>query len=364
MNTFNIAVIPGDGIGPEVVTEAIRVLDTLSDLSHEFRFQYETFEWSCTYYLKHGKMMPQDGLELLKPFDAIFLGAIGFPTVPDHVSLWGLLLPIRREFDQYVNLRPTQLLPGVVGPLKRFQSGDIDFVIVRENTEGEYSNMGGRLRQGHLEEVVVQNSVFTRYGTERIMRYAFDLARTRRHKLVAATKSNGINFSMPFWDEVFHLVGRDYPDVIQELVHIDALAARCITDPDSLDVVVGTNLFGDILSDIGGAIQGGIGMAPAANLNPTKRYPSMFEPVHGSAPQLTGKKVANPIGQILTAKMMVDFLGLPQAGSIISQAVSRTLSSGIKTADLGGMATTSEVTDHIIQFIRQLWPQEMGVRSD
>ncbi len=355
MRTFNIAVIPGDGIGPEVVSEAVRVLDTAASLSQDFALNYEILDWNCTYYLQHGQMMPDNGLTILQNFDAIFLGAIGFPTVPDHVSLWGLLLPIRRTFDQYVNLRPGQLLPGVDGPLRRFHTGDLDFIIVRENTEGEYSNMGGRLREGTEHEVVIQNNVFTRYGTERIIRYAFELARTRRHKLTSATKSNGINFSMPFWDDIFHLVGKEYPDVTQELVHIDALAARFITDPDTLDVVVGSNLFGDILSDIGGAIQGGIGMAPAANINPTKQYPSMFEPVHGSAPTIVGKHLANPVGQILTAKMMVDFLGFPEIGSLISESVSATLSQEIKTPDLGGHATTDQVTNTVIQLMQQLW---------
>ncbi len=353
MQSLSIAVIPGDGIGPEVVSEALRVLDAVSQADGSLAFSYDSFDWGCEYYLENGVMMPEDGLEILRRYDAIFLGAVGFPTVPDHVSLWGLLLPIRRTFEQYVNLRPTQLLPGIDGPLKRYQAGDIDFVVVRENSEGEYSNMGGRLREGTDQEIVVQNAVFTRLGTERIIRYAFELAQSRRGRLVSATKSNGINYSMPFWDEVFHAVGAEYPNVQQELVHVDALAARFITSPDSLDVVVGSNLFGDILTDIGAAIQGSVGMAAAANLNPERQYPSMFEPVHGSAPTLVGQSIANPMGQILTAKMMVDFLGYRDAGKVMEQAVVDALKSGMKTPDLGGTSTTREVTDYIIGRIKR-----------
>lgn len=353
MQSLRIAVIPGDGIGPEVVSEALRVLDVVSQEDGSLAFFYDSFDWGCEYYLEHGVMMPEDGLEILRRYDAIFLGAVGFPTVPDHVSLWGLLLPIRRTFEQYVNLRPTQLLPGIDGPLKRYQAGDIDFVVVRENSEGEYSNMGGRLREGTAQEIVVQNAVFTRFGTERIIRYAFKLAQSRRGRLAGATKSNGINYSMPFWDEVFHAVGAEYPNVQQELVHVDALAARFITSPDSLDVVVGSNLFGDILTDIGAAIQGSIGMAAAANLNPERQYPSMFEPVHGSAPTLVGQNIANPMGQILTAKMMVDFLGYPDVGKMMEKAVVDALQSGVKTPDLGGTSTTREVTDYIIARIKR-----------
>lgn len=353
MQTYRLALIPGDGIGPEVVEQAVRVLDVVADGDGTFGVAYERFDWGCQYYLERGYMMPEDGLQQLRRFDAIVLGAVGFPTVPDHVSLWGLLLPIRRNFEQYVNLRPTKLLPGVEGPLKRYQPGDIDFVVVRENSEGEYSNMGGRLRAGTPDEVVIQNAVFTRLGVERIIRYAFNLARTRRHRLIGATKSNGINFTMPFWDEVFREVGQEYPDVEQELVHVDALAARFITQPDTLDVVVGSNLFADILTDIGAAIQGSIGMAAAANLNPERRFPSMFEPVHGSAPTLAGKGVANPIGQLLTIKMMLEFLDHAPAGQRIEDAIVRTLLSGIKTPDLGGSASTEEFTTTVIRHLRE-----------
>lgn len=348
MPTVRVALIPGDGIGPEVVGEAVRVLDEAARLEAGLRFEYTEFDWGCDYYLAHGAMMPEDGLAQLQAFDAIFLGAVGAPGVPDHVSLWGLLLPIRRGFDQYVNLRPTRLWPGVEGPLRRFRPGDIDFVVVRENSEGEYSNMGGRLRPHTSQEVVVQNAVFTRFGVERIVRYAFLLARTRRGRLTGATKSNGINFSMPFWDEVFNEVAEEFPDVERELVHVDALAARFITNPDRLDVVVGSNLFGDILTDIGAAVQGSIGMAAAANLNPERQFPSMFEPVHGSAPDIVGRGIANPVGQVLTAKMMVDFLGYPRVGQAIEDAVVATLEAGIKTPDIGGSAKTGEVVHAII----------------
>jgi len=354
MPTVRVAVIPGDGIGPEVVNEAVRVLGACARVEPELRLEYRYFDWGCDYYLAHRAMMPDDGLEQLRGFDAVFLGAVGAPSVPDHVSLWGLLLPIRRGFDQYVNLRPTRLWPGVEGPLRRFGPGDIDFVVVRENSEGEYSNMGGRLRPHTSQEVVVQNAVFTRFGVERIVRYAFQLAERRRSHVTGATKSNGINFSMPFWDEVFNEVGEEYPHIRRELVHVDALAARFITNPDRLDVVVGSNLFGDILTDIGAAISGSIGMGAAANLNPDRRFPSMFEPVHGSAPDIVGKGVANPVGQILTAKMMMDFLGYPRAGRAIEEAVTATLTAGIKTRDVGGTAKTYEVTDAIVGYIGAL----------
>ena len=348
MPTIQVAVIPGDGIGPEVVDEAVRVLDGAAALEPDLHFSYRWFDWGSDYYGLHGVMMPPDGLSELAHVDAIFLGAVGAPSVPDHVSLWGLLLPIRRGFDQYVNLRPTRLWPGVEGPLRRFGVGDIDFVVVRENSEGEYSNMGGRLRPDTPQEVVVQNAVFTRFGVERIVRYAYELARTRRGHVTGATKSNGINFTMPFWDQVFNEVGEEYPDVTRELVHVDALAARFITGPDRLDVVVGSNLFGDILTDIGAAIAGSIGMAAAANLNPERTNPSMFEPVHGSAPDIVGRGIANPVGQILTARMMVDFLGYPRVGRAIEAAVEATLAAGIKTPDIGGAASTAEVADAVL----------------
>jgi len=351
MPRVRVAVIPGDGVGNEVVPEALRVLDRAARLAPDLRFDYQTFEWGSDYYRIHGAMMPKDGLRQLEGFDAVFLGAVGSPSVPDHVSLWGLLLPIRQGFDQYVNLRPTKLWPGVEGPLRRFGPGDIDFVVVRENSEGEYSNMGGRLRPRTPHEVVVHNTVFTRLGVERILRYAFQLARTRHGRVTAATKSNGINFTMPFWDEVFEEVGSRYPDIERERVHVDALAARFITHPDRLDVVVASNLFGDILSDLGAALQGSIGMAAAANLNPERRFPSMFEPVHGSAPDIAGRGIANPVGQILTAAMMADFLGHARVARAIERAVAATLAAGIKTPDVGGRATTVEMAEAVIDHI-------------
>jgi tartrate dehydrogenase/decarboxylase/D-malate dehydrogenase len=351
LNYHALAVIPGDGIGIEVVSEGLRVLKRVATVSDRFRFEMREFEWSCQYYLQHGRMMPEDGLEILKSFDAIFLGAVGFPSVPDHVSLWGLLLPIRRGFDQYVNLRPVKILRGVESPLRQYQAGMVDFVVIRENTEGEYSNIGGRLRPGTADEIVIQNSVFTRMGTERVMRYAYEMARRSRQHLTAATKSNGINYTMPFWDEVFRDIGRDYPDVVQTLTHVDALASYFITRPDSFDVVVASNLFGDILTDIGGAIQGGLGLAAAANINPERRYPSMFEPVHGSAPDIAGKGIANPIAQLWTAKLMLDHLGYPEEGRWILEAIEATLGEHIKTPDLGGQATTDQFTDAVVKHL-------------
>lgn len=349
MNYHRLAVIPGDGIGAEVTAEAVRALAHLGRVTEQFRLDIEEFDWSCAYYLQHGRMMPEDGLTTLADFDAIMLGAVGFPTVPDHVSLWGLLLPIRRGFDQYVNLRPVKILSGVVSPLRQFEAGMIDFVVVRENTEGEYSNIGGSLREGTPDEIVVQNSVFTRRGTERVMRYAYKLAEAApRRRLTAATKSNGLKFSMPFWDTVFHEIGREYPGVQRELNHVDALASYFITRPDAFDVVVASNLFGDILTDIGGAIQGGLGLAASANINPERTYPSMFEPVHGSAPDIAGRGIANPTAQLWTAKLLLDHLGYSDAGALLLKAVETTLGRGIKTPDLGGAETTRSFADAVI----------------
>ncbi len=349
MNRHALAVIPGDGIGIEVVEQALRVLERVSEISGRMQFETEQFNWNCQYYLEHGTMMPGNGLDILKDFEAIFLGAVGFPTVPDHISLWGLLLPIRRGFDQYVNLRPVRILRGIESPLKGYRAGMIDFVVVRENTEGEYSNIGGRLRAGTPDEIVIQDSVFTRKGTERVMRYAFELAqRSPKNRLTAATKSNGLNYSMPFWDEVFKDIGTQYPDVIQEIYHVDALASYFITRPEQFDVVVASNLFGDILTDIGGAIQGGLGLAAAANINPERRYPSMFEPVHGSAPDIAGQGIANPTAQLWTAKLMLDYLGYPDEGEWILGAIESTVVQGIRTRDLGGTATTREFTDAVL----------------
>ncbi|MFW2367568.1 MAG: tartrate dehydrogenase [Desulforhopalus sp.] len=355
MKIFQIASIPGDGIGKETVAAGRQVLDTICEVHDGLRIEYLNLDWSCKYYLTHDRMMPEEGLELLRPCDSIYLGAVGFPGVPDHVSLWGLLLPIRRTFRQYINLRPVKLLPGVKTPLANRKSEDIDFLVVRENNEGEYSNMGGRLYQGTDQEVVVQNTVFTRYGVERVIRYAFDLAvKTGRQKVTSATKSNGINFTMPFWDELFEEVGKTYPGIARNQFHIDALCARFVTHPQDFDVVVGSNLFGDILTDLGPAIAGSIGIAPSANIDPTKEYPSMFEPVHGSAPDIAGKGIANPMGQIWCGAMMLEHLGFADAGELVMNALTETLEAGMTTADVGGRANTREVTEAVCTRIRML----------
>jgi len=347
MKTFNIAVIAGDGIGKEVVPEGIRVLDAAGK---RFGFQctWRAFDWSCETYVKTGRMMPADGIEQLRPFDAIFLGAVGHPSVPDHVSLWGLLIPIRRSFRQYVNLRPVHLFAGIESPLKNWQAGQIDFTIVRENNEGEYSNIGGHLYEGTDDELAVQQTVFTKRGVNRVLRFAFELARTRKKHLTSATKSNGIIHTMPFWDECFHAMAARYPDIHTDQYHIDILTAHFVRHPDRFDVVVGSNLFGDILSDLGPAVVGSIGIAPSANLNPEKEYPSMFEPVHGSAPDIAGKGIANPIGQIWSGAMMLRHLGVPEAADAIEQAITTTLAqSGIRTPDIGGNAKTSDLAKEI-----------------
>jgi tartrate dehydrogenase/decarboxylase/D-malate dehydrogenase len=356
MATHSIALIPGDGIGKEVVPAAQHVLDFTAKTVGGFRLKYTTYPWGCEWYLKNGKMMPEDGLEQLRQHDAIFLGAVGFPGVPDHVSLWGLLLPIRRDFHQYVNLRPVKLLNGIESPLRGKGCEHIDFWVVRENNEGEYSNMGGRLYAGQPQETVVQNAVFTRFGVERIIRYAFTLARQKgkqRH-VTSATKSNGINFTMPFWDEMFKAIASEYPDCSTDSCHIDALAARFITHPERFDVVVASNLFGDILTDLGAAIAGSIGIAPSANINPEREYPSMFEPVHGSAPDIAGLGVANPVGQVWSGAMMLEHLGHAKAAQILMAAVEQVLVGGVKTADIGGSASTDEVTEAICEAIAAL----------
>ena len=342
--THRIAVIPGDGIGKEVVPEGIRVLEA-AGRRFGFDFEWTTFDWSCERYTKTGSMMPDDGLEQLRRFEAIFLGAVGFPGVPDHVSLWGLLIPIRRGFQQYINLRPVRLLPGVRSPLAGRTAADIDMVIVRENNEGEYSEIGGRLYRGTAEELAVQVAMFTRKGCDRVIRYAFDQAMKRQRKhLTSATKSNGIIHSMPYWDERFAAMAKNYPEVRTAQFHIDILTAHFVQHPDWFDVVVASNLFGDILSDLGPAVAGSIGIAPGGNINPEKEYPSMFEPVHGSAPDIAGKGIANPVAQIWTGAMMLDHLGHEDAGRSVVQAIERVVQEGkVLTRDLGGTASTSEV---------------------
>ena len=340
---YTIAVIPGDGVGTEVVPEGMRALEAAGQ-RFGFSFSWHEFDWSCETYLATGRMMPADGLDQLRAFDAIFLGAIGHPRVPDHVSLWGLLIPIRRAFNQYINLRPVRMLPGIDPAVKGFPPRRIDLCIVRENTEGEYSEMGGRIFGRSEEELAVQETIFTKRGCDRVMRYAFDLARTRRNHVTSATKSNGIIHTMPFWDERFAAIQKDYPDVTADQFHIDILAAHFVRRPDSFDVVVASNLFGDILSDLGPAVAGSIGIAPSANLNPEREFPSMFEPVHGSAPDITGQGIANPIGQIWSGAMMLRHLGGTPAADAVEHAIERVLGQGgLRTRDVGGNASTTDV---------------------
>jgi tartrate dehydrogenase/decarboxylase/D-malate dehydrogenase len=345
-----IAVIGGDGIGPEVVSAGVRVLEAATGGDASPGLTFTEFPWGCEYYLEHGRMMPEDGLETLAGFDAIYLGAVGWPTVPDHVSLWGLLLPIRRSFDQYVNLRPVRLLRGVESPLAR--TGTLDVTVVRENTEGEYSDSGGRMFSGTPHEVALQESVFTRRGVERILRYAYEEAKGRRGLLVGATKSNGISITMPFFDEVFREVGEEYPDVEASLMHADALAARLVLDPERFDVVVGSNLLGDILSEVTAAVSGAIGIAPSANLNPEREYPSLFEPIHGSAPDIAGEGVANPAGAIWAGALLLEHVGRPEAGQRVLTALEEVIAGGVRTRDLGGSATTEEMTEAVIGRLR------------
>jgi len=343
-NSYRISVIAGDGIGCEVVPEALRVLEAVGR-RHDIAYTFEEQDWSCQRFHQTGRMMPEDGLEQIADNDAILLGAVGFPGVPDHVSLWGLLIPIRRQFEQYVNLRPVRLFDGMPCPLAGRKAGDIDFWIVRENCEGEYSEIGGRLYDGTDAEMAVQETVFTRRGVDRIMRYAFELAKTRPRKhLTSATKSNGIIHTMPYWDERFREIRKDYPDVSTDQFHIDILTAHFVRNPDWFDVVVGSNLFGDILSDLGPAVTGTIGIAPSANINPEKKFPSMFEPVHGSAPDIAGQGIANPIGEIWSAAMMLEFLGEHKAALDIETAIENLIrDSDIKTPDMGGKATTTDL---------------------
>ena len=349
MKTHKIAVIPGDGIGKEVMPEGLRVVEAAAK-RFGIALELKHIEWaSCDYYAKHGDMMPPDWFDQLKDCEAIYFGAVGWPDiVPDHISLWGSLLKFRRDFDEYVNLRPARLMPGVPCPLAGRKPGDIDMYIVRENTEGEYSSVGGKMFAGTDREFVLQESIFTRKGTDRILKYAFDLAQSRPKKhLTSATKSNGIFISMPYWDERFAEMGRQYPDVRQDKYHIDILAARFVISPERFDVVVASNLFGDILSDLGPACTGTIGIAPSANLNPERTFPSLFEPVHGSAPDIYGQNIANPVGMIWSGAMMLDFLGngqgvYRQAHDAILQAIEKTLAAGQTTADLGGKLNTTE----------------------
>lgn len=351
MTNHSIALIPGDGIGTEVLPAAQKVLDTVGQ-RHGITFTYERFDWSCERYLRLGSMMPEDGLEQLRGHDAILLGAVGYPGVPDHVSLWGLLIPIRRAFGQYVNLRPIRVFDGLPSPVRAAVSGEVDFAVVRENTEGEYSEIGGRMNRGGPDEMAVQQAVFTRRGVTRVLDFAFSLAERRGGRLTSATKSNGIVHTMPFWDELVAERSAEHPAVAWEQEHIDALAAKFVLDPARFDVVVASNLFGDILSDLAAAVAGGIGIAPSANLNPEGEYPSMFEPVHGSAPDIAGQGVANPIGAIWSVGMMLDHLGHPEAAADVTDAIARVLATtAVRTRDLGGRASTAEFTSAVIQHL-------------
>ena len=354
-STYRIAVIPGDGIGKEVVPEGLRVLEHLVERSDgRLAFAFESFPWGCEHYARTGRMMDVDGLERLAGFDAIYFGAVGWPGVPDHVSLWGLRLAICQGFDQYACVRPVRLLPGITSPLRDTAPDRIDWVVVRENSEGEYAGVGGRnfAGRGDRAEVAVQSALFTERGCERIIRYAFELARARaRRKVTSVTKSNAQQYAMTLWDEVFARVATDYPDVETEQWLVDAMAARFVLRPETLEVVVASNLFGDILSDLGSALAGSMGIAASANIDPERRHPSMFEPVHGSAPDIAGQGIANPIAAIWSAALMLEHLGLLTESERIVRAIGATTAGGILTPDLGGTARTPQVTDAIIEHL-------------
>jgi tartrate dehydrogenase/decarboxylase/D-malate dehydrogenase len=342
MKTYRLALLPGDGIGKEVIPAAVHALKAAAQ---KFALSFQPFDWGCEYYLRHGRMMPEDGLETLRPFDAILLGAIGYPTVPDHISLRDLLLRIRFGFDLFVNLRPVEILPGMASPLRGKGPEEINMLFVRENSEGEYAGMGGRFKRGTKDEVAIQQSVFTRNGVERIVRYAFEQAQRRpRKRLASATKSNAMQYTMVLWDEVVREVAREYPEVSVANYDVDALAARMITHPESLDVVVGSNLFADILTDLGGALQGSLGLAASANLNPQEHLgPPIFEPIHGSAPDIAGRGIANPIAAIWASALMLDHLGEPAAAERVMSALRLVMAEGhVRTPDLGGKSTTEE----------------------
>ena len=349
MKIYQIAVIPGDGIGPEVMHEAVKVLKAVSDLDGSFRFEFTEYPWGCEYYLKTGEMMPEDGLDQLKSSDAILLGAVGYPGVPDHISLRGLLLKLRRGFDQYVNLRPVKLLEGATCPLKNVEPGDIDMLFVRENSEGEYSGQGAWLYPDSPQEVVIQDAVFSRKGCERVIRYAYELARREGKTLTSISKANALNSSMVFWDQIFAEIGKDYPDVETQSLLVDAAAMFMIKNPKRFQVVVTSNLFGDILTDLGASISGGMGLAAGANLDPERRYPSMFEPIHGSAPRMAGQGTADPLASIWAAGQLLDHLGYPEWYKRIVDTIEKMLKekTGL-TKDLGGSASTSECGDAFV----------------
>ena len=353
MQNYQIAAIPADGIGPEVINAGVRVLQALAARDGGFAFDITTYDWGSDYYKAHGRMMPEDGLDRLKAHDAIFFGAVGAPDVPDHITLWGLRLPICQGFDQYANVRPTRILPGISAPLRDKGPGDLDWVIVRENSEGEYAGHGGRAHRGLPEEVATETAIFTRVGVTRIMRFAFRLAQARPRKLLTVvTKSNAQRHGMVMWDEIAAEVAAEFPDVSWDKMLVDAMTVRMTLNPESLDTIVATNLHADILSDLAGALAGSLGVAPTANIDPERRYPSMFEPIHGSAFDITGKGIANPVATFWTACQMLDHLGEADASARLMKAVEEVCAAGIMTPDVGGGATTAEVTDAVINAIR------------
>ena len=354
MKTYKIAVIGGDGIGPEVIAEGVKVLNKVAELDGSFEFDFTEFPWGCEYYLEHGKMMSDDGIEILSKFDAIFLGAVGAPGVPDHISLWDLLLIIRKKFDQYVNLRPVKLLNGAPCPLKDKGEQDIDMVFIRENSEGEYAGSGSWLFKGKPNEVVIQDGVFSRVGCERIIRYAYELARNEGKTLTSISKGNALNYSMVFWDQIFEEVGREYPDVKTHTYLVDAASMFMVKDPKRFEIVVTSNLFGDILTDLGAAITGGMGLAAGANINPERKFPSMFEPIHGSAPDIAGQGKANPLATVWSASQMLDFFGYDDWGKILINCIEEVLcEKKVLTSDLGGNSTTQEVGNEIVRKIEK-----------
>ena len=352
MNVYKIAVIAGDGIGPEVIDEGVKVLNEVARLDGGFKFEFTYFPWGCEYYREHGKMMDDDGIERLKNFDAIFLGAVGAPGVPDHISLWDLLLKIRKSFDQYINLRPVKLLKGAPTPIKDATTENVDMIFVRENSEGEYAGSGAWLFKNSPNEVVIQDGVFSRKGCERVIRYAYELAKEQNKTLTSISKANALNYSMVFWDQIFAEIGKEYPEVKTYSYLVDAASMFMVKDPGRFEIVVTSNLFGDILTDLGAAIAGGMGLAAGANLNPERAFPSMFEPIHGSAPDIAGKGIANPLATVWSASQMLDFFGYEDWGKRVIDAIERIMVEGkVLTPDMGGTAKTSEVGDEFITLL-------------
>lgn len=352
--SYQIAVVPGDGIGQDIVPEGLKVLEAVQQATGDFRLEFEEFPWGCDHYLEAGEVMPANGTEILRKFDAIYFGAAGHPNVPDYLPGWRLILVVRRAFEQFVNLRPVKLLPGVPCPLVGKTPADIDFVIVRENTEGEFAGPGGLVHEGHSQETAVQVSVFTRLGVERVAKYAFELARKRRKKVTNVTKSNAFKDSLVFWDKVVEEVGADFPEVEYEMLYVDAAAMNFVKRPERFDVILTTNLFGDILSDLGGMIMGGIGLGPSGNINPERAFPSMFEPIHGSAPKYAGTGIANPIGSIWAGSLMLEHLGQERGARLMVEAIKDTVKGDVKPREIGGTASTSEVGDAVAEAVRRL----------